>query len=161
MARIRTIKPEFFTSGDITSLPESIRLFYISTWLEADREGKFVFDEKTWKNRYFPADIAFSASEAKKLVEKQGLITFYNLENKTLGFIKSFSIHQVVNPKERASCLPFPTNEEVESRKEENPREPNEENLDRPEGMKGTKGTKGMKGTKGTEGTEGTEGTKP
>lgn len=40
MARIRTIKPEFFTSEDIVSLSPLARLFYVSLWCEADREGR-------------------------------------------------------------------------------------------------------------------------
>jgi hypothetical protein len=40
MARIRTIKPEFFTSEDIVSLTPLARLFYVSLWCEADREAR-------------------------------------------------------------------------------------------------------------------------
>ena len=40
MSRIRSIKPEFFTSEDIVSMTPLARLFYVSLWCEADREGR-------------------------------------------------------------------------------------------------------------------------
>ena len=42
MARIRTIKPEFFTSDDICALSPRARLLYVGLWCEADREGRLV-----------------------------------------------------------------------------------------------------------------------
>ena len=39
VARIRTIKPDFFTSEDIVVLTPWARLLYIALWCEADREG--------------------------------------------------------------------------------------------------------------------------
>jgi hypothetical protein len=56
MARIRTIKPEFFTSEDIVSLTPLARLLYIALWCEADREGRMAWKPKTFKMRYFPGD---------------------------------------------------------------------------------------------------------
>ena len=43
MARIRTIKPEFFTSEDIVALSPLARLLFIALWCEADREGRLVW----------------------------------------------------------------------------------------------------------------------
>jgi len=57
MARIRTIKPEFFTSEDIVSLTPHARLLYIAMWCEADKEGRMTWRPKTLKMRYFPAGI--------------------------------------------------------------------------------------------------------
>lgn len=56
MARIRTIKPEFFTSEDIVELSAFARLLYIALWCEADREGRLNWRPGTYKLRYFPAD---------------------------------------------------------------------------------------------------------
>ena len=56
MARIRTIKPDFFTSEDIVGITPLARLLYVATWLEADREGRFVWRPKTLKLRYLPGD---------------------------------------------------------------------------------------------------------
>ena len=49
MARIRTIKPEFFTSDDICALSPRARLLYIGLWCEADREGRLVWAPRGFK----------------------------------------------------------------------------------------------------------------
>ena len=43
MARIRSIKPEFFTSDDICALSPLARLLYVGLLCEVDREGRLVW----------------------------------------------------------------------------------------------------------------------
>lgn len=104
MARIRTIKPEFFTSEDIVDLSPLARLLYIATWCEADREGRLVWKPRTMKLRYFPADDCDIDALARELVAS-GLVVPYG---DGLAFIPSFSRHQHVNPRESQSSLPIP-----------------------------------------------------
>ncbi len=104
MARIRTIKPEFFTSEDIVDLSPLARLLYIATWCEADREGRLVWKPRTMKLRYFPADDCDIDALARELVAS-GLVVPYD---DGLAFIPSFSRHQHVNPRESQSSLPIP-----------------------------------------------------
>lgn len=104
MARIRTIKPEFFTSEDIVDLSPLARLLYIATWCEADREGRLVWKPRTMKLRYFPADDCDIDALARELVAS-GLVVPYG---DGLAFIPSFSRHQHVNPRESQSSLPNP-----------------------------------------------------
>lgn len=104
MARIRTIKPEFFTSEDIVSLSPMARLLYIALWCEADRSGRFVWKPKTFKLRYFPGDsIDIETLCAEVLAAK--LVVQYG---DGLAHIPKFSTHQHVNPREAASALPDP-----------------------------------------------------
>src|SRR5471032_626819 len=56
MARIRTIKPEFFTSDDICALSPLARLLYVGLWCEADRAGRLVWMPRAFKRRYLPDD---------------------------------------------------------------------------------------------------------
>lgn len=105
MARIRTIKPEFFTSSDIASLTPLSRLFYVSMWCEADREGRIAWNTKTFKLRYFPADDCDIEHVAQEVVDA-GLIDLYEVDGKQYGEIPSFSQHQVINNREAESCLP-------------------------------------------------------
>lgn len=67
MARIRAIKPDFFTSEDIVSLSPLARLLFISTWLEADREGRFVWRPKTMKLRYLPGIATSRRRQARRV----------------------------------------------------------------------------------------------
>lgn len=104
MARIRTIKPEFFTSEDICALPPLTRLLYISLWCEADKDGRLEWKPRTWKLRYFPADdIDIDAAAAGLLAS--GLIVQYG---EGLAYIPTFAKHQHINPRESASTLPDP-----------------------------------------------------
>lgn len=104
MARIRTVKPEFFTSEDIISLSPFARLLYIGMWCEADREGRFAWKPNTLKLRYLPADDIQIYSLCDEIVNA-GLVVKYG---DGMAFIPSFSKHQSINPREAASTLPAP-----------------------------------------------------
>lgn len=104
MARIRTVKPDFFTSEDIVSLTPHARLFYIALWCEADREGRLSWRLGTFKLRYFPADEVSIEELAKQLIER-GLVRLYG---EGLAHIPTFLEHQHINPREAASALPAP-----------------------------------------------------
>lgn len=104
MARIRTIKPEFFTSEDIVSLSPFARLLYIALWCEADREGRFAWKPNTFKMRYLPGDTLDIDALARELVAS-GLVKLYS---DGLAYIPEFAKHQHVNPREAASILPSP-----------------------------------------------------
>jgi len=105
MARIRTIKPEFFTSEDVTSLTPLARLFYVALWCEADREGRLSWRKGTLKQRYLPADSVSIDLLADEL-ESAGLIVIYEVEGKEYAEIPSFKSHQVINNRESESAIP-------------------------------------------------------
>jgi hypothetical protein len=104
MARIRTIKPEFFTSEDIVALSPLARLLYIAIWCEADKEGRLQWKPRTLKMRYLPADDCDIVSICCELIE-QGLVILYG---EGLAYVPGFASHQHVNPRESASALPAP-----------------------------------------------------
>lgn len=104
MARIRTIKPEFFTSEDIVSLSPLARLLYIALWCEADKEGRLLWKPKTFKMRYMPGDNCDIHALCLEILDR-GLVKLYG---EGLAFIPSFSAHQHINPRESASQLPDP-----------------------------------------------------
>lgn len=105
MARIRTIKPEFFTSSDIIELTPLSRLFYVALWCESDREGRLSWNPKTFKLRYFPADKCDIIKMAEELIEA-GLIIVYEANGREYAEIPSFQHHQVINNREAASIIP-------------------------------------------------------
>ena len=105
MARIRTIKPEFFTSEDITSLTPLSRLFYVSLWCESDRLGRLEWKPGTFKLRYFPADSCDILAMGKELSDA-GLIVLYEADGKTYAEIPTFEEHQVINNREAPSHIP-------------------------------------------------------
>lgn len=107
MPRIRTIKPEFFTSEDIVSLSPLARLFFQACWCEADREGRMNWKPRTMKLRYFPADKCDIDAIAGEVVAR-GLLRVYTVDGETYAYIPSFSKHQHVNPRETRSLIPEP-----------------------------------------------------
>lgn len=112
MARIRTIKPEFFTSEDIVGLSAMARLLYIATWCEADKEGRLVWKPMTFKLRYFPGDNCDIQALCKELVDA-GMVKLYG---DGLAYIPQFGKHQHVNPRESASIFPEPETSPVGTR---------------------------------------------
>ena len=104
MARIRTIKPEFFTSEDIVGLTPLARLLYIALWCEADKEGRLVFKPKTLKMRYFPGDSLNIEKLCGELTDGSLLVCYGD----GLAYIPKFGTHQHVNPRETESKLPAP-----------------------------------------------------
>lgn len=105
MARIRTIKPEFFTSSDILELSPFARLFYVSLWCEADREGLLSWSPNTLKFRYFPADKVDIEVLAQELIGQQLITILVGSDGKEYAEIPSFKSHQVINNREADSIL--------------------------------------------------------
>jgi hypothetical protein len=104
MARIRTIKPDFFTSEDIVSLTPMARLLFIALWCEADKRGRMSWKPTTFKMRYLPGDTCDIEVLCRELVGG-GLVRLYG---DGLAYIPSFEKHQHVNPRETESTMPDP-----------------------------------------------------
>lgn len=104
MARIRTIKPEFFTNDDVCALSPLARLLFIGCWCEADREGRLEWRPQTLKRKYLPEDDCDADRVASELVDL-GLIVLYG---QGLAVVKGFKKHQVINLREAQSKLPEP-----------------------------------------------------
>jgi len=142
MARIRTIKPEFFTSEDIVGLTPIARLFYVSLWCEADREGRLSWRPGTLKMRYLPGDDCDVDTVATELIDA-GLIVLYEHDGKTYAEIPTFKKHQVINNRESDSVIPArvpdaSTRVKAEGRKEWKGRE----GMERKEGERSPNGSR-------------------
>lgn len=107
MARIRTIKPEFFTDEDMAMLSPLARLFYIGLWCEADREGRLEWKLKTLKWKYLPEDDCDIEAVGKELLDR-GRVVLYVADGRTCALIPSFNKHQHINVREAPSKLPAP-----------------------------------------------------
>lgn len=105
MARIRTIKPEFFTSEDIVSLTPLARLFYVALWCEADREGRLSWKTRTLKMRYLPGDDCSVDELARELIDS-GMVIVYEVGGEKYAEIPGFVRHQVINNRESESVIP-------------------------------------------------------
>lgn len=106
MARIRTIKPEFWVDESIVELSFPARLLFIGLWNFADDEGRLVYSPKKIKMQIFPAD-SVDISALIGEIEGESLITIYVVDSKEYMQINSFAKHQKID-KRANSKLPSP-----------------------------------------------------
>jgi hypothetical protein len=111
MARIRSIKPEFFRHEALyeaekeTKLP--LRLAFAGLWTAADREGRFRWSPRQLKLDCLPYDDC-DFSRVLDALMTRGFIVKYAVDGKELGCIPSWHQHQVINNREKSSDLPAP-----------------------------------------------------
>ena len=65
MARIRSIKPEFFSSFTLAKLPLEARYLFIGLWTEADDFGRLVDSPKKIAGTVFPHDAKVSVGKVE------------------------------------------------------------------------------------------------
>lgn len=109
MARIRTVKPDFFRHEGLfeaekeTDLP--LRLAYAGLFTAADREGRFKWRPRVLKLDVLPHDeVDFSL--VLDALATRGFLVRYACGTEEYGLIPTFTQHQHINNKERASELP-------------------------------------------------------
>lgn len=106
MARIRTIKPEFWTDEKLTECSLSARLLFIGTWNFADDSGNLDRSAKQIKARVFPIDNIDCEPLIQELIT-QGLLTEYSVIDKKYLHIQGFTKHQLINRPSKPSCPEF------------------------------------------------------
>ncbi len=107
MARIRTIKPSFFTDDHLADLPLAARLLFIGLWCVSDREGRVEDRPKKLKAELLPFDKANVEALLGQLADA-GFIVRYVYENDPYIQVVNFTKHQIPHIKERASTIPAP-----------------------------------------------------
>jgi hypothetical protein len=109
MARIRSIKPEFFRHYELweaerdSGLP--LRVAFIGLWCVADRAGRFKWRPAQLKIEALPYD-EVDFSRVLDALTTRGFLVKYTVDGVDYGVIPSFAKHQVINNKEKASDLP-------------------------------------------------------
>lgn len=108
MARIRTIKPEFFLNEQLATLGFGDRLLFVGLWLLADRAGRLEDRPLRIKAALFPYDEIDVDAGLARLAAADGLILRYQVDGQRLICIPTWEKHQQPHVKERASTLPPP-----------------------------------------------------
>lgn len=96
MARIRTIKPDFWTDEKLTECSLSARLLFIGTWNFADDNGNLQASAKKLKMQIFPADNIDCQPLLDELIA-HGILIEYSVNEEKYLHIKGFKKHQVIN----------------------------------------------------------------
>jgi hypothetical protein len=111
MARIRTIKPSFWTDEKIGKLSWGARLLFIATWNLADDEGILLWNAQYLRGQVFTYDVHVSSAKIKALMQElidKKLIEKYDVGEDAYAFVVHFLKHQVIS-KPMPSKQPLPT----------------------------------------------------
>lgn len=120
MARIRTVKPEFFRHELLQDLEEKHgklkpMLTFEGLWTLCDKNGNF-----EWRPRQIKLDVlpflSFNIEDTLNLLKENGFIVRYEINGHFYGHIPTFEEHQRITGKELQSPgkYPEPTKETIE-----------------------------------------------
>ncbi len=105
MARIRTIKPEFWTDGAMVGLSIPARLFYIGTWnFTLCDQGHLPDDPMGLKLRIMPADDIDPAALVAELVDAGRLVRIVTPDDRTFLYVRRFVDHQKLDTRWNSRC---------------------------------------------------------
>ena len=104
MARIRTIKPEFWHDKRVASWPYFTRLLFIGLWSAADDFGRGSAEPARIAAELFPYDLSRDpretlarVSEALATLSDEGRIVVYEVEDETYFEVANWEKHQRVD----------------------------------------------------------------
>lgn len=127
MARIRTIKPEFWTSEQVMQCTPLSRLLFIGIWNFCDDGGNHPLSAITIKALVFPGD-AIAVEDIRRMLDElsaSGLLSFYSASGKQYLHVNGWQHQKIDKP-----TMKFPAF---------SPKQPprNHDNPDCNEGMRG------------------------
>lgn len=100
MARIRTVKPEFWTSEQVMELSIPARLLFLGMWNFCDDAGTHPASAKTLKAEVFPGDDMLSAN-VQRLVDElllQGLLIEFEAGGKWYWHVTGWKHQKIDKP---------------------------------------------------------------
>lgn len=109
MARIRSIKPEFWTSEQVMECSLNARLMFIGMWNFADDCGRLPCSPKSIKAQIFPSD-EISLDTIRGMINElsaSGLLLIYSVEDKDYLQITGWSHQRIDKPQAPKYPAPF------------------------------------------------------
>lgn len=114
MARMRSVKPEFWTDPDMADLSRDARLLYIGLWNLSDEHGRVRGDARYLKGQLFAYDDDLPAAAVEALVDeldKLGKVVRYEHDARPYLHLPTLATHQRLEPERVPSRLPAPPSE--------------------------------------------------
>lgn len=114
MARIRTIKPEFFLSPTIGDLSYRCRLTFIGLWTYVDDEGRARLEPRVIAGQLWPLDDDVNGPEVLDdilTLNVVGLVRIYTVDVTRYLAVTGWSEHQRINRKTPSRIPPPPLTE--------------------------------------------------
>ena len=122
MARIRSIKPEFFKHLELQELENEYRgqyvmFVYAGLWTQCDKNGVFFCNAKVLKNEILPY-VDFDMQKSLDILEKRGYFIKYSVNGRDYGFVQNFSKYQFCSANEKKQPAKYPEPPEIIARLE-------------------------------------------
>jgi hypothetical protein len=111
VARIRSVKPEYWADEEIAELPRDARLLLIGLWNLADEHGRLRGDARYVKGQLLPYDDDLSASDVDKLLDligATGRLVRYQAGSRSYVYLPTLAQDQRLEPDKVPSKLPAP-----------------------------------------------------
>ena len=99
MPRIRTIKPGFFKSEDVSALPFRARLTWVGLWTQCDDHGRYKDSVRLIKGDVWPLDDVSlrDIEEDLSILEEQRRLVRYEVDGKRYLAVVNWHAHQAIN----------------------------------------------------------------
>lgn len=111
MARIRTIKPGFFTSEDVAALSLRARYTWIGLWTQVDDAGRMKANARVIKGALYPLDEDITPADITadlRELKRKGRIELYTVDGTEYLAITGWATHQVINRPTPSTLPPNP-----------------------------------------------------
>jgi len=105
VARIRTIKPDFWTDEEVVELDPLDRLLFIGLWNFCDDQGFIDYRPKKIKMQVLPADDA-DIPEAMERLRRASLVVAYDAPTGVVIHIRNWAKHQRISNPSKERYLP-------------------------------------------------------
>lgn len=115
MARIRSVKPEYWTDEEIGELPRDARLLYIGLWNLADEHARLRGDARYIKGQLLPYDDDLDAKAVDDLLAilaSADKVRRYESSGRSYLWLPALAKHQRLEPDKVPSRLPDPADSE-------------------------------------------------
>lgn len=131
MARMRSVKPEFWSDQDLAHLSRDTRLLYIGLWNLADEHSRLRGDPRYVKGQLFPYDDDLTPDDIDKMLCRladDGKAVRYTISGAAYLFLPNLARHQRLETDKVPSRLPGPPDAD-----EPEPVSPSRANLSAPD----------------------------
>lgn len=111
MARMRSLKPEFWHDQEITRLPRDVRLMYMAMWNLADEHSRLQGDPRFIKGQAFPYDDDLTAPMIQAMVDalvSAGRVERYTVRGAVYLLLPKLAKHQRLDTDKVPSRHPGP-----------------------------------------------------
>lgn len=130
MARIRSVKPEFWRDAKVLKLSEGAMLLFIGSWNLCDDEGRMVWDPEQVQVDLFSSKPHLDLEKLAAELVAQRMVVLYEAAGVRYYAVRNFSKHQKIDKRTPSRLPPPPSSPEFPreaAKTAESPKPPTQE----------------------------------